>query len=398
MAGGGVLYYDSGPGVQLLSKGDLEAGFFGEVSSAELFSTSQLSNQLNYAVGTIIEEYPIWLKFAYKGKFLFIPKAPIKNSVTWVSLYAAGLIYGVDGTGPLGDLIPENNVNQLAVAQKGLYRFKVRLMRGLPTDPHVTNSSTTDTDLLADSEWNKLLYRVSAELSSASVGPKWAEYTATELGVNSTPYNQFTVTQERSANYTSVVGRGGSGIRYIPVLSKNVVQVNQMWRPVLELLPSDYVLSDTGVAYQTDVTLRVLSTPVAKLVLDNRDVLPVSTPTWVIPTDGDDTPVLADASATYATSETILPITTPRALGVVPSTAFPAAKLAGGIVEPDLALRTPPPVHKADGVTAVGGFRGTTIDAVLSPSTPSWSIVDEGTYPPISSSLTVKDLSGFEAA
>ncbi len=396
ISGGGTLYYESGPGVQLLTKGDLQAGFFGEVSSSELFSTSQLSDQVEYNAGTILEEYPIWLKFAYKGKFLFIPKSPIKNLVSWLALYNAGLVYGTDDTGPFSAQLPTLNTNQLRVATRGRYRFKVRLMRGLPTDPHVTSATTNDSDFLADSEWNRLLYKVSNELTSASVGTKWAEYTARELGVDASP-NKFTIVQEHDASFNNIVGRGGTGIRYIPMLAKAVATVNNYWRPVLELLPEDYLLSDKLAGYETDATLRPLSIPELQLSLDARDVLPIGNITWTIPATGEDAPVLANATMTYGTAGMILPIPTPRVLGDQVSTAYPAAKLGGKIVDEGEVLRTTKPFYSTDRLV-MGSFKAKGDTKTVPPAQLTWSILDEDLTPPLSSTLTVKNLSGFDAA
>lgn len=48
------LYYpNSGPGSKFIVKGDVQAGYFGEVSSYELFSTNQLRDDLNFSFGSV---------------------------------------------------------------------------------------------------------------------------------------------------------------------------------------------------------------------------------------------------------------------------------------------------------------------------------------------------------
>lgn len=222
----------SGPGVKILQFGNGASGFFGEVTAAELFTTSEIVAFSKLTTGTDVIANPVWLKFAYKGKFLFIPKLPIRTNVEWATLYEKGLVYGEDTVGP--PLSPQTTY-QFVIAKKNTSYLKIRLIHGDTINPSSMVSGSSDNVLSKDCEWNQLLYRVSAGLSS-QYNATWASYTAAALGYNA----PGTLCVEHS------------GATRALILTKGIVTADKVgavgliegasWRPVLEVVDLENIL------------------------------------------------------------------------------------------------------------------------------------------------------------
>ena len=180
----GAAGYDKDhPGPKYLIAGNWDAGFFGEVTVEELFGEGNDSSwlmadeQLNITEGTAQYEDENWLKFAWKGKVLFYPKKSIRYHISWDHIYIKGCVYGTgdeiseaeqfmldnaerdDGTIYKDWLESEEGVSripQTAQVEIGGKTFKVRLMRGINTDPGVGGFSR-DEPVGIESEWNRLI-------------------------------------------------------------------------------------------------------------------------------------------------------------------------------------------------------------------------------------------------
>lgn len=208
----------TGPGPQKVQAGDHELGFFGEVSSEELFDGQTLSEMVGLgSTGTLINSDAGWLKFADRGKILFIAKKPFISSISWEKLYSAGLVYGVDGPGPypVGD-----PVNQFTVVRKDLDAFVVRLMTGANNN---------------ESEWNRLMYKVADQVVSGQLGFKFKTYNVTTdlyVGGSNLIRNWC---QERSGSNRVMRGTSDSIASYGTESVTTLYRTG--WRPVLEYYP-----------------------------------------------------------------------------------------------------------------------------------------------------------------
>jgi hypothetical protein len=98
----GQQYFpNSGPGNKTLKAGDVNIGYFGAVTSAELFNGWEVSTAVSLTAGSAFNDTnTTWLKFVYNGKFLFIAKEPVRRQLAWDDIYKAGAVYGVKGNGP----------------------------------------------------------------------------------------------------------------------------------------------------------------------------------------------------------------------------------------------------------------------------------------------------------
>lgn len=101
-AGKSNYFAVAGPGPKSLVAGDKNFGYFGPVTTDELFTSSDIISQipelgdLTYTVwGADLN----WHKFAINGKISYISLAPINTSITWNALYGLGLVYGTNDNG-----------------------------------------------------------------------------------------------------------------------------------------------------------------------------------------------------------------------------------------------------------------------------------------------------------
>lgn len=147
----------TGPGPQELKYGDHKYGYYGRVSPILLPSATDLATEFTLSWPRAAAAPLYWLKFIIDGKILFIPTASLFNTASFDDVYAAGLAFGIQGTGL--DLMPANRrpataVNQWRTILKDNDEFLVRLPRaeGLKTYPDVTSFSAN----LAAHEWSKL--------------------------------------------------------------------------------------------------------------------------------------------------------------------------------------------------------------------------------------------------
>lgn len=125
---GNKVELPTGPGPGELLAGDYDLGFYGEVSSGDFITFSDLTSEVGVTEGESLPQSELWLKFAYQGKTLFQPYRTIRGSISWEALYQSGLVYGVDGVGR--DPLPNNEpVNQYTTISVQGRVFIVRCMR-----------------------------------------------------------------------------------------------------------------------------------------------------------------------------------------------------------------------------------------------------------------------------
>jgi len=252
--GSAVLAF--GPGPQELQGGDMQSGYFGEVSAGEFYSGNRLALELGVTGGTLQNSDAGWLKFASKGKVLFISKQTFMHSVSWDHLYSRGIVYGTDDAGKAPSGTP---TNQLTTVEHGGNRFIVRLATAASADPYPDSDSLFHTDEMVDmdigagSEWNTLIYRVCAYVPTADgadgmqksrhggpqVGDNWAEFSGAELNITS-GNGRYTWGQEQSeVSSTDRALRGYIDVAYFGRNNADTVGSIRGWRPALELIPNN---------------------------------------------------------------------------------------------------------------------------------------------------------------
>lgn len=233
-AGSSKFYPKTGPGPIELLAGSEEAGFFGEVSSSELFTSQELASQVRLlSEGTPSVTFPTWLKFFHRGKVLFIAKDLKFGSFSWANLYSAGLIYGEDGEGVTNAGI---GVNQLTLLKKGPYTFRLRTITGMMQDP-IEHTAGTETEVYS-SEWTDLIYGlVPGAILDYPTGTL-GNYTNTDLAISS---NSDLVRESDFGDGAYVRGYANGRISRIVKVDRHTGK-GAYYRPVLELEMGDLPL------------------------------------------------------------------------------------------------------------------------------------------------------------
>lgn len=211
-----------GPGPDTLIGGDLQAGFYGEVTG--LITADDLRTATGVSQGTAMQTGDItWLKFAHQHKTLFIAKQPIQHSISWDHLNAQGVVSSFSEGG--GKLLEING---------GFYL--VRLMQGCNVNPapNVTGDSPAGTTGI-NNEWDNLIIPVHGEGG-------WAQYTNADIVVASGDGRATWCQEVHSNDLTRRVIRGRYSVSYFHNNTSSNTASARGWRPVLELLSGEGII------------------------------------------------------------------------------------------------------------------------------------------------------------
>lgn len=261
----------TGPGPQTILRGDAALGYYGEVSAAQLFTSDVVASLCGVTAGAAVSVSTIsWLKFAYKGKILFVARTSIRDTLSWNDLYTAGVVFGArtvtNALLPTG--LQNNIIAQNKIIAKDSDNFVVRLLNGapLPTTPinnqAIPGLSKYYTTNMQDCEYTDLLCRTITTSTPEQVGQNFDNFRDYQLfdpgipsaGPTGTP-GGMTLCQELSPGSNLILTRGA---RYAaadantqPFLAIGMAyNVNNLyvglaggtcyacWRPVLELVLS----------------------------------------------------------------------------------------------------------------------------------------------------------------
>ena len=205
--------------------------FVGEVSSAEFITGNALASQIGLTAGTSQHSDAGWLHFedTVDGQTKYISKKSLRHSISWDQLNAVGAVFGT-----------------ATVVIKGL-TYKVRLLSGANSNPATTVNNSYDHPGTWGSEWNRLMYRISAKpfgnvrntLASEGIATgDWASYSEADLLTRYSHGNgSYQWCQETGTTATTRVNRGSNGVSRSVQFTSSVVTSNFGWRAVLELIP-----------------------------------------------------------------------------------------------------------------------------------------------------------------
>lgn len=192
----------------------VQSPFKGEVTQANFITFSALVNKIQTdksatLAGTAKSQDDVWLKFEWNGKTLYMPRKPIRHSISDTQLKSLGLFTGsytivIDGK-----------------------TYKVRCPTGTASD--------------SNCEWNNLIYRIYSGSDTVPNKGTWASYTTAQLdqtygtGNGNMCICQGTSTQTNTGTLT----RGGydsaiTGAWYMT--GNGSTNSGYAWRPVLELV------------------------------------------------------------------------------------------------------------------------------------------------------------------
>lgn len=245
-------YYSSryrGPGPQELVSGNYhQLGYFGTLTEEEFLTAGELSFRCDFDKGVLFQDRNSrWLKLFHDGKIKYVRLDPICHSVSWSDLYQAGLVFegpGTHETEVSADIINAIGAHsQGKVIERGLDRFKVRLIRRYPvgTDPTSENTSKGNVERNG-SEWNELFYPLYARtelggLSNKAIGAPGILPNA--LGSSSTGYACWHAETEATGLNAVRAGNFGLGALDAAILYSYIANNDAYsWFPVLEYLPN----------------------------------------------------------------------------------------------------------------------------------------------------------------
>lgn len=203
--------------------------FIREVPAAEFITGDQLAIAVGLTVGTSQNSTAGWLHYidTVDGKTKYVAKKPLRHTVTWNDLNTKGVVFGTMTVAINGDT------------------YKVRLLKGSATDPHV-GSYGFDLPGTHGSEWNRLLYHISGKpftnasnrLTSEGITTgDWASYSEADLGMHGSFGNgSYSWCQEVGTDPMTRVRRGESGVSYSNLYTSSTANLYCGWRPVLELV------------------------------------------------------------------------------------------------------------------------------------------------------------------
>jgi hypothetical protein len=180
-------------GNKTIIAGDLDYGFYGEVSSVDFISGDDLASFIGLTAGISQNSDAGWLKVVDGNKMLLIAKKTFRHSISWDNINYVGAVFGtiviIDGV-----------------------KYILRLL------------STT--------EWNRFMYPLHVDHPSGA--PAWAEYTDADLLVRSS-YGNGSYSWTSTPSSSTRVGRGSLGVSHSgTTLPPTASDSGRGWRPVLE--------------------------------------------------------------------------------------------------------------------------------------------------------------------
>lgn len=209
-----------GHGPSNLVAGSMWEGFFGIVPASEFFLGDDLAADLGVDEGELQNSESDWMKFAWRGQIVFIPKMTFMHSVSWDHLYSRGIVYGTDDNGTFPRGTP---TNQYTTVTKDRTDYICQLLTGAASDPIDTSlRAEQDSSFLGlgmGSMYNGLIYRMHEYIPSnddfdtfhggSQIGGNWMSLNNSELNI--TGNGRYKWTQETSNEAQSARVFRGSG-------------------------------------------------------------------------------------------------------------------------------------------------------------------------------------------
>lgn len=243
-------YPDSGPGPKTLQFGNTSLGYFGEVTTAQLFTGREFINGAKAFVGNYDVAADsitnLWFKFFHNNKVIYISKIPLINTVSWEDLYKFGLVYGTMDNGKYPVAGSETwQYNPLIKNEGGRDWVLIpRMIKAMAADPYAALTSAN----YLGSEWTELLGRMTTG-NNTPVSEKWGGFSGVdiklgyELGMEtqgSAPANTLYLAAATPSNFfsrTPMLKTGASSMVYRPVL--------QLANVADGLIPVDSIVTDS---------------------------------------------------------------------------------------------------------------------------------------------------------
>lgn len=209
-----------GPSVASLQYDPItDTGYYGEVSSAQFYTGTQVSTACAVTSGTLQNDTVGWLKFYWHGQVLFIAKRTFRYSLSWDQINTANAVYGVN----LG------STGKKTITHSGSSTsYDVKLMKGAVKDPSPASGGGR--------QWDELLYRVCAGTETGEIGDNWATFNpSTDLGINSGNGSNTWCQEVYQPTTANRALRGYGLLSDFSSIASSLASISAGWRPCLAL-------------------------------------------------------------------------------------------------------------------------------------------------------------------
>lgn len=208
--------------------------YHGTVLSQDFISGDQLAFNVGLTKGVAHHSDSPWIKVvdSSTNKALYFPQLTLRHTLSWKDLYEAGIVYGTDDFGthpPEGVTVLQNK--KVIIGNK---EYRVSLFKGANGNGTVSSFSDADHSGTHQSEWNQLMYRLSApSLPNPASNPYgvWETWSNETLGLvgNGTG----TLCQEQGYDVINRIIRGSFVITNHTYNELTHSSNFNGWRPVL---------------------------------------------------------------------------------------------------------------------------------------------------------------------
>jgi len=319
-------YPNSGPGEKYLRAGNELNGYFGSVSSEQLFGSDYFAQRLYGDTGWPSLNAVMWLKFMLNGKVVFIPGRGLFYT-DWQRLYKAGAIFGTSGPGRRPQTLTGDVPQELYISRTDgdkSYYFKVYT-------PFYQEG--VDIPSMAQPPSPTSIFSLTKKLGTYSTPGEWGQLNGTEGYLGTEVWTQHSDMYSK-AYYIAMDGG---------MMRNTDLFISADWAPILELIdPATNVLPPTAVTYaQTKAfpPLVVQSKAAAPIKPVNLDLLIQPAPLPLVgsakPTNPPIKPVTLDAPVitiprplVVKASNTNGVIAPPKILGVYSTAPHPLAAVS----------------------------------------------------------------------
>lgn len=238
--------YSTGPGPTKLQNGDQQLGYFGQATSLEMFTASELQLACGYPQVAVPVPLTVWDKWYRNGKILFVPRYSCGDAASWSWFYNNGLVFGTDDAGawrPSG-FAP---VNQMKIVAKGFNRFIVRLPTGADDRNNPTRfvPDAAPVSIRKYSETADLHYPTLSQWFATSQRYPRISSVATSLA-NLTGSRNVICQEQYKTGCLLGLPSSATNSATLEALSDYLVSNSRGWKPTLEFIQSDFVIGEVA--------------------------------------------------------------------------------------------------------------------------------------------------------
>lgn len=210
------------PGPATLAAGNDTDGYFGTMTAAEMFTSSELATACGIgSQGVMLNDSTRWIKAVIDRKIVYYPMLPLRYGLSYNALNDAKLLTKAQNT---------------RVTKFGRQFIVRAFIADGPGPAQMDVPAGTGA-----SEFNRLIYRVCADTPPGVSVTKFANFTLAELGMPLAAGCCYICIGRATNSYIQRNGGGGTdastGWYTMQTPSASLADQYRGWRPLLELVP-----------------------------------------------------------------------------------------------------------------------------------------------------------------